>query len=534
MSSRYFSFTGITLALAGIATAPLQAQSARAPVGWAPAFQDLGFVETSGPFLTPIPSGKSFATIEAGPLEGLYFSGEFGDPLVPENRILRFTENASQVIGAGFAGALIDLCAFDDGSGPALYAAFLGGPFYPDSPGLRRWDGSSWEDVALPSQHESVFALTTWNDGSGEKLIAGLGTPDGTDFAGVAAYDGQTWSKLGPGLSGTVEALAVYDPGSGPLLVAGGVFTEFGSPPYTLNNVAAFDGFTWQPLAEGASSSVRELQFHLEDGVPTLYASGIHFDPKTNESQRLRSWNGSQWRAIPGVTYEALALASVEPGGPLEAGLYASLGQDFSTATELCFGLGRWDGVQWHPVGTGLPGSLVRDLHVHGTGAETSLFAAFSAGGADSGDRGFARWGQGAQPRYVSLPGCVGDKPGLLPQKGSLDLGTSNTLQMFGDIGGAASLWYYYLGVDGSDAFGCGLELAGAGEVLLDLQQPVVLFATAPGNPQVIPSPVLNFSIPADPELAGLELAVQALGLLVNGAPPKLSRSLVATLQFAP
>jgi len=45
---------------------------------------------------------------------------------------------------------------------------------------------------------------------------------------------------------------------------------------------------------------------------------------------------------------------------------------------------------------------------------------------------------------------------------------------------------------------------------------------------------VLHFTMPAGPELAGLEIGIQALGLLVNGAPPRLTRSLVATLQFAP
>ncbi|MHC4375739.1 MAG: hypothetical protein ACYS26_03975 [Planctomycetota bacterium] len=521
-------------ALALVGSAPSFAQSGTGELGWAPAFQDLTHQQAPGPFLQSTPFGRAFGAVEDGPLAGLYFAGEFGAPEDADNRVLRFADNASLVVGQGFPGNLTDVCAYDDGSGVALYVAFSAGASEPGFAGLRRWDGTEWEAIPVPEGHFYVFALTTWDDGSGEKLIAALSAPAGSEFAGLAAFDGQSWSTVGSGLFGIVEDLVVFQHGAQSTLIAGGNFHEVGSPPYAIRNIASFDGSTWEPLGEGSSSTVRTLQVHDDGRGPALYAGGTHYDSETNEAQYLRSWNGSQWRAVEGVNVLPLALASVEAGGHLDPGLYASVDQDFSTATEASFGLGRWDGDQWHHVGTGLPGSEVLDLQVYGEGEKQSLFAAFYQGGADSGDRGFARWGSGAAPRYVSVPGCGATKPVLIPVTGALDLGLPTSLQMFGDVGGAASTWYFFIGDDGADATGCGLELDGIGELLLDLAQPIDLFATAPANPLLVGSPVLHFTMPATPELAGLELGVQALGILVNGSPPRLSRSLVATLEFAP
>lgn len=523
------------LGLALICAAPASAQGQGCDLGWVPAFQDLSHQLPTLPFSLPTPTGRSIGVLEDGPAAGLYLSGEFGDPENPTYRVLRFSENASQVVADGFPGNISDLCGFDDGSGSALYASFDYGAFLPGYATLRRWDGTTWSVVPAPQGHEAINALTTFDDGTGEKLVAALSSPSApSDFMGVAAYDGQTWSPLGEGLFGFVEDFEKFELSSGTQLIAGGGFTEVGAPPFEVKNIARFDGGAWKPLGEGFSGAVRALELHVDGDSPAIFVSGLHFDSIDGEAQRLRSWNGSHWRAIEGVLDPPLAMASVQPGGILEPGLYAGFDEDFSSPTQACVGLGRWDGVHWQPVGTGLPGSTLRDLHVYGEGAEQSLFGAFFGGGADSGDRGFARFGCGAAPRYVSIAGCDGDKPGILPNTGALELGRPTTLQVYGDVGGAASIWYFFIGDDGSDTAGCGVQLPGVGELLLCPGSPLELVGLSPANPTFPDSPVLELLLPASPEFAGLEIGMQAVGLLVNGAPPRLSRALVSTLEFAP
>jgi hypothetical protein len=41
---------------------------------------------------------------------------------------------------------------------------------------------------------------------------------------GIARWNGTAWSPLGSGMSSTVNALTVFDDGTGPALYAGGSF----------------------------------------------------------------------------------------------------------------------------------------------------------------------------------------------------------------------------------------------------------------------------------------------------------------------
>ena len=62
-----------------------------------------------------------------------------------------------------------------------------------------------------------------------------------------------TWEPLGSGMSGTVNALAIYQG----QLITGGSFTNAGGVP--ANNIAAWDGVSWSPLGIGTNGSVSSL-----------------------------------------------------------------------------------------------------------------------------------------------------------------------------------------------------------------------------------------------------------------------------------
>jgi hypothetical protein len=150
------------------------------------------------------------------------------------------------------------MTTFDDGSGPVLYA---GGAFR--SAGgvaanhIARWDGSSWTSLGSGTSGNSgfadVLALTAYDDGSGPALYAGgsFTKAGGVTVRSIAKWDGTSWSALGSGVAasgtGFVLSLAVFDDGSGPALYAGGSFATAGG--VAAKNIARWNGSSYRPSA---------------------------------------------------------------------------------------------------------------------------------------------------------------------------------------------------------------------------------------------------------------------------------------------
>src|SRR6187399_3499141 len=102
-----------------------------------------------------------------------------------------------------------------------------------------------WADgFGITGTNGIVRALAVFDDGSGPALFAaGEFTQAGVATArGVARWDGSAWSLLGAGLGGSLpnaHALAVFDDGSGPALYVGGSFTSAGLA--SANRIAKWD-----------------------------------------------------------------------------------------------------------------------------------------------------------------------------------------------------------------------------------------------------------------------------------------------------
>jgi hypothetical protein len=129
---------------------------------------------------------------------------------------------------------------FDDGAGPALYA---GGLFQiagdVTANRVARWDGKSWSALGegMPGDIITrVNALTVFDDGTGPALYAGgyFAIAGEVEAHNIAQWDGRSWSALGSGtdtgryLDTTVTALTPFDDGTGPALYAGGGFDTAG------------------------------------------------------------------------------------------------------------------------------------------------------------------------------------------------------------------------------------------------------------------------------------------------------------------
>jgi hypothetical protein len=401
------------------------------------------------------------------------------------NGIARWDGVAFTALGTGLSSPALAMATFDHGGGTALY---VGGYFLSAGgvsvPGFARWDGSTWSPVAaLTGSGEHAHSLLVWDDGSGPALyVSGFfDSVDGVPVSNIARWDGTTWSDLGGGLGngdayelmafggalyaagdfdtagGTTAkgfarwngvawspmdgtptpqegfSLGQWDFGSGPVLVAGGLFGGVANP---VERTATWDGSDWTPLgatglgakdieifddgngpalyiAEGCgpyrwngqawvglgldcscSSGPSELQVFDEGSAPSLFALGhiSQIDP-VKPGRDLTRWDGATWSAVlPG----GLGLDEVDycsGFGNTVPAVYEFHAADLGTGTRLyaggnfinAGGLGSasfaaWDGTSWSALG-GVSGT-VHAIQAWDDGAGTNLFVGGAFNGA--------------------------------------------------------------------------------------------------------------------------------------------------------
>jgi trimeric autotransporter adhesin len=348
----------------------------------------------------------TLATFDDGTGPALYVGGSFvfaGG--IPASRIARWDGAAWSALGAGVGSAVQSLLAFDDGSGPAL---FVGGAFTTagGNPASRvaKWDGLAWSPLGagvggIPSE---VSALLAFDDGSGPALFAGgvFAIAGGGAASRIAKWDGTSWSPLGAGVAGVgaaVRALAVFDAGSGPELFAGGNFTSAGGT--TLTDFARWNGASWSPIGptgQGVDSDVFTLAVFDDGSGPALHVGGFFAHTGSTVAHDVAKWDGAQWSSVgsplTGFNNTVRALSVFDEGsGPR---LFA--GGDFTAAGGLpATRIARWDGTAWSelgPSGVGISGT-VHALASFDDGSGSALYAAgsfASAGGVSASC--IARW----------------------------------------------------------------------------------------------------------------------------------------------
>lgn len=165
----------------------------------------------------------------------------------------------------------------------------------------------------------------------------------------VALWDGDVWSAMGQGVTGTIVAAIAFDDGSGPALYVAGDFTTVGSG---IRGVARWRGNTWQPVGTPAINGFAATRFfgliaHDEGSGPRIFgvaANGF------NTAAVLR-FDGLSWTNTSGavLAQPMSAMASVTDG-PLR-GLYVGV-SFYNIGGTYIASLGRWDGAAW----SSLPG----------------------------------------------------------------------------------------------------------------------------------------------------------------------------------
>jgi len=346
------------------------------------------------------------------------------------------------------------LTVYDDGTGPALV---VGGAFFTaggvTANRVARWDGSAWSALSGPAGEGTdggVHALAAFDDGSGPVLVAGgaFTTAGGVTANRVARWDGSGWSAIGgpSEASDTVRALAVLDDGSGPALYVAGSFASVGG--VTVNNIARFSGTAWSaltgPQGTGTDAPVSALTvIHTAVG-PRLVAGGEFTTAGGVTVNHVAVWDGSAWSALSGPsgtgTDRAVwTLAEVDEGG----GPVLVAGGDFTTAGGVATShVARWSADGWSAMGAaGENGTTdrVAALAVHDDGSGAALYAAgrFAVAGSVEANH-VARWRSGAWSS-LSPPGGTGVGDAVMALTVSDD-GTGPALVVGGPFAGVGGI----------------------------------------------------------------------------------------------
>ncbi|HEY3245212.1 MAG TPA: dockerin type I domain-containing protein [Phycisphaerae bacterium] len=259
---------------------------------------------------------------------------------------------------------------------------------------IARWDGVSWSDVS-GGTNEEVYAICAYDaDGEGPApalLCAGgeFEMAGGVPASYIATWNGTAWATLGDGIDGpspSIRALAAWDPdGPGPeppSLYAAGLFATAGGA--SASNIARWNGMTWSPLGSGTDGQVNALAVLDDDGdgpnPPAMYVAGLFTIAGGVTVNRVARWDGTAWSAVSGgMNGEVATLFVFDPDaeGSLPAKLYAGGNFTLAGGVSTPNRVAAWDGTMWSTVGSGgAVGGKVRalaSLDIDGPGPDAPI-----------------------------------------------------------------------------------------------------------------------------------------------------------------
>jgi hypothetical protein len=158
---------------------------------------------------------------------------------------------------------------------------------------VARWNGSSWTELGAGTDGRVQALLPLPN---GDLIVGGVfSNAGGVPASRIARWDGLNWTTLGAGLSAGsgsgVETLALLPNGD---VIAGGRFSAVGVPNSA--NIARWNGVAWSSMGN-MESWVYALQV-LPSG--DLLAAGPFSAAGGVQANQVALWNGSAWSSLQG------------------------------------------------------------------------------------------------------------------------------------------------------------------------------------------------------------------------------------------
>lgn len=305
--------------LLAIAALAALAPSARAQCEpqWSAAFS---VEELNGPV-------RAITAHDDGSGSSMFIGGDFtaaGD--LDLAHVARWDGQAWWPLGSGLDGAVRAMAVFDeDGPGPARPALFVVGDFTQaggaPAAGIARWDGASWSAVGA-GLAGSPRALAATNTPQLRGLYAGgmITEAGGHPAIGVARWTGEQWESLNTGPDGDVLALTIFDLGSGPELFAGGQFLYTGTGTL-VTNIARYDGLQWRRMGDGVGNAAARIEavagFIRQDGARALYAGGEFVTGTPGGTARnIVKFTNTAWQFAEYVAGPVHALAATSGPAP--------------------------------------------------------------------------------------------------------------------------------------------------------------------------------------------------------------------------
>lgn len=154
---------------------------------------------------------------------------------------------------------------------------------------VAKWTGSNWLPLDTEGGNTNVWALASYNG----ELYAGGGFSNfnGSGAAGIARWNGSSWSSIGTGftLFNQVNAMTVFQS----KLYIGGSFTSIGG--ISANNIVSWDGTTWTALAGGVNAQVQSL---FSNGTKLFVGGAFWMVNSSMSANRAAYWDGTSWTVL--------------------------------------------------------------------------------------------------------------------------------------------------------------------------------------------------------------------------------------------
>ncbi len=279
----------------------------------------------------------------------LYAGGNFTSAgNVAANDIAKWDGSSWTTLGTGMVGDGVDAISKYQG---LIYA---GGRFT-EAGGvsvnyIANWDNSSWNKLTgITGFDNAVKALQEYN---GDLYMAGVYANyyddpivttnpankivkwNGSNLTTVPGFGDYTYDGIYG--SNAIRALVVYN---GELIAAGNFNVANGDPG---NNIARWNGTSWQPLGTGLDYVAFSLVVHNGD----LYVGGMFTLAGGIPVNGIAKWNGSMWSAVGTKNLTATNTLKVYKNELYATGEFTNSGNPDYIA--------KFDGTDWIPVSDGI------------------------------------------------------------------------------------------------------------------------------------------------------------------------------------